>query len=122
MNDWYLKTLKERDEKFLADLQAAEAKYKIEVERHARVLQDALDQARSDRNAGDLRLDAEKKSNRDNLEQQERRYNEEKERHRKVFKEAEDRFMKQLTELHVLIEQNEKKYLIEFNELKCACR
>ena len=38
MNDWYLKTLKERDEKFLADLKAAEAKYKIEVERHALVL------------------------------------------------------------------------------------
>ena len=30
--------------------------------------------------------------------------------------------MKQLEELHLLIEQNEANYLIQFNELKCKCR
>ena len=61
MSDWYLKTLKERENKFLLDLKDWENKYKIEVDRHARVLQDALDQARKERNEADARLDAEKK-------------------------------------------------------------
>ena len=52
--------MKERDDKFLADLKAAESRYKIEVERHAKVLADALEQARVERNQADLRLDAEK--------------------------------------------------------------
>ena len=34
LHQWYLKTLADRDKKFLADLRAAEDKYKIEVERH----------------------------------------------------------------------------------------
>ena len=60
LQNWYLKTLKERDVKFLDDLKAAEHKYKIEVERHATVLADALAQAKQDRDQAALRLDSEK--------------------------------------------------------------
>ena len=49
LHNWYLKTLEERDKKFLADLRAAEDKYKIEVERHAKHLEDALKNARTER-------------------------------------------------------------------------
>ena len=58
----------ERDQKFLADLRAAEDKYKIEVERHAKLLEDALKNARTEREQAALRLDSEKELNRDNLE------------------------------------------------------
>ena len=94
MHQWYLKTLAERDKKFLADLRAAEDKYKIEKERHAKLLEDAFNNARMERDQAALRLQNEKDLHHDNLEEQERRYNEEKDRHRKVYKEAEERYMK----------------------------
>ena len=69
LNNWYLKTLKEREDEFLAKLKNWEFKYQTEVDRHARVLQDALDQARRERDEADKRLDGEKRLNRDNLQQ-----------------------------------------------------
>ena len=68
LHQWYLKTLADRDKKFLADLRAAEDKYKIEVERHAKLLEDALNNARIEREQAALRLDSEKDLNRENLE------------------------------------------------------
>ena len=68
LHQWYLKTLADRDKKFLADLRAAEDKYKIEVERHAKLLEDALNNARIEREQASLRLDSEKDLNRENLE------------------------------------------------------
>ena len=68
LHKWYLKTLADRDKKFLTDLRAAEDKYKIEVERHAKLLEDALNNARIEREQASLRLDSEKDLNRENLE------------------------------------------------------
>ena len=63
-----------------------------------------------------------KKQNCDNLEEQENRYNTEKERHRQVYKEAEMRYLKQLQELQLTVEANEKRYLAEYNALKQEIR
>ena len=62
------KNISRKRSEVLADLRAAEDKYKIEVERHAKLLEDALKNARTEREQAALRLDSEKDLNRDNLE------------------------------------------------------
>ena len=57
----------ERDQAFLAELKAAEDKYKIEVERHAKLLFDTKENARTESEQAARRLASEKELNRDNL-------------------------------------------------------